>query len=228
MDAAGFDELTSPFAGQLRRLVACLQQLTAEPPCPCQTHNRILLDLLETVPHAATAAEFLLLRSILVEFASRMAAMRRPWPDDVVALAQARPGADLAVLFTNCVRDGMGWHAEPAALGDLRVKRASLLIAERCRDPVLSADQVAFAVGVSTEYLRKLMQTRCGCGFRVARRRARVRLAARELEQSFASIKEISSGLGYSGTSQFDRDFKTECGVTPNEYRRRVLTTRAG
>ena len=81
-------------------------------------------------------------------------------------------------------------------MGDLRAKEASALIAERCCEPGLRAEQIAEAVGVSPEYLRKLLHAGYGCGFRAARRRARVRVAVTELENTFARMKEIATKLG--------------------------------
>jgi AraC-like DNA-binding protein len=226
METVSFDDVPSPFAAELRDFVDFLQVLAADAESRREPHAQVVLNLVKALPRVATAAEFLLLRSILAEFAARAFPAWDGRSDALLALAQAQMGSDLAALFTRCASSVVGPAAEPATIRDLRAKRASALIAERCCDPVLDAKQIAQAVGVSPEYLRKLLHTCYGCGFRVARRRARVQLAAGELENSFASIKEISTRLGYSSTSQLDRDFKMQHGISPGEYRRRVLTTR--
>jgi two-component system response regulator YesN len=49
----------------------------------------------------------------------------------------------------------------------------------------------------------------------------RVEKAKDLLENSFLSVKEVSTEVGVSDAAHFSRSFKAACGVTPAQYRGR-------
>lgn len=51
-------------------------------------------------------------------------------------------------------------------------------------------------------------------------RRLRIANACRLLDQTDSAISDISSAVGYGNLANFNRQFRTETGVTPSEYRR--------
>ena len=51
-------------------------------------------------------------------------------------------------------------------------------------------------------------------------RRLRIANACRLLDQTDSPISEISTAVGYGNLANFNRQFRTETGVTPTEYRR--------
>ena len=69
-DVPGDRLCASPFAAQMLRFAGLLQRHVA-PADHREAHDDIGVDVVQALPCVATAAEFLLLRSILVEFASR-------------------------------------------------------------------------------------------------------------------------------------------------------------
>ncbi len=214
----------SAFGTDLQRFVATLQvEVVRLGRCdePLREPARRILRVL---PASRTLPEFLMLRSVLVEFTARAIVRLGGSPDEVFQLAQAASGDDLGRLFRRSLhavaRNG---NAQLAAISDLRAHRALSLIAARCSEPTLDARSIATAVGVSQQYLIKLLRMHCGCGFRIALRRARIQLVRTRLENGFDSIKEIATQVGYSSTSQLDRDFRIEYRVTPGRYRRQHL-----
>jgi AraC family transcriptional regulator, transcriptional activator of pobA len=80
-------------------------------------------------------------------------------------------------------------------------------------------------MGISLSYLTKLLHNHEGRGFRSLLRQARVKAAEPLLRESLLIIKEIAVRVGYASTSQFDRDFRRELGVTPGGYRRTLPGT---
>jgi len=52
----------------------------------------------------------------------------------------------------------------------------------------------------------------------------RIGKAVELLKNPDLSITEIASSVGYSSVQQFERVFKEEHGVSPNEYRKKLNT----
>jgi AraC-like DNA-binding protein len=186
----------------------------------------IAASLAAVLPHPACAADFLLLRSVLVEFAAG-ALERERQAEKIVPLTRVQPpNGDLEGALMRCLRLR---SPEPCAtresVQDLRAVRAMSLITSKCGEPDLTAASVAVAVGVSPKCLARLLHQRYGVGFRPALTRARLQAARSLLEQPLNSIKEVAAKAGYASTSQFDRDFKRACRVTPGEYRRKCLAS---
>ena len=174
---------------------------------------------LDALPHIRSDAEFLAVRSLLVELAARSlqeAGVARL--DLLLPLIQLEPTGDLGDVFRECVNRAR--RDCPQDVGDLRVSQALALIANRLTDPALSAAAVASTIGVSASYFAKLLRTHCRCGFRALVRHARLDAARTRLERSLDRIKEVAASVGYTSTSQFDRDFRRAFHVTPRAYRR--------
>jgi AraC-like DNA-binding protein len=175
------------------------------------------------LPAAHSPAEFLFLRSLLVTFATR--AFHPIWANRlsrIEPLLRLEPGsAALGRTFIDCMT---AIDASPARRGGsiqkTRAGRAMALISARYWEPTLTMEAVASAVGVSAQYLAKLLRRQYACGFRAAVRKARINAARAQLQSSFSSIKEIAARSGYSSSSQFVRDFRHEYHLTPGDYRR--------
>jgi AraC-like DNA-binding protein len=175
------------------------------------------------LPAAHSPAEFLFLRSLLVTFAARaFQPTRVNRLSRIVPLLRLEPGSTaLGRTFIDCMT---GIDDRPSrsvwSIQKTRASRAMALISARYCEPTLTMEAVASAVGVSAQYLAKLLRGQYACGFRAAVRKARINAARARLQSSFSSIKEIAVHSGYSSTSQFVRDFRHECHVTPGDYRR--------
>ena len=110
---------------------------------------------------------------------------------------------------------------DDAGAASVQARRAMSAIAARCGEPDLKAASIWREIPTSPRGLGKLLHAHAGGGFRMVLRQARVTAAQALLERSGCSIKEIAARVGYSWTSQLDRDFLRERRVTPGEYRAR-------
>jgi AraC-like DNA-binding protein len=221
------DRTDSPFELQCQHFIAISQVLAIAIAERSRSPREAAECLVEVLPAVHSSAEFLLLRSVLVEFSVRALQVTAPGRvGSVVPLLTVQPPAgDLAGTFMKClsVTDGRLASRAAGSIQEVRTRRAVAVISTRCCEPGLSAESVASAVGVSEQYLAKLLRFHHGCGFRTALRRARISIACTRLERSFSSVKEIAAAVGYSSTSQFDRDFRHEWHLTPGAYRRGLL-----
>jgi transcriptional regulator GlxA family with amidase domain len=124
---------------------------------------------------------------------------------------------------------------ESAALGLLRVlingagpdnglghfSAAKAFIAQRFRDPQLSAAQIAAAVGISERQLSRIF---AGEGISVARSILNERLeAARRSftvpETTRQPLGQLAASLGFSTQAHFSRAYKDHFGITPLQDR---------
>ena len=212
------------FAADLQAFVSACQVLSGA----VSGHERSLPDIAQTLrgalPRCDTVADFLLLRSIVVEFAMRAieATERSPFPAIVPLLALPPTGQALGDALVECFAAFDSSAAGRArTMQELRAAHAMSVIAARCSEPDLDAAAVAQEIQVSPRVLGKLLHARTRGGFRSVLRQARVAAAQALLGKSLYSIKEIAGHVGYAWASQMDRDFRRECGLTPQEYRLR-------
>jgi AraC-like DNA-binding protein len=101
-----------------------------------------------------------------------------------------------------------------------RVRGALGVIAERYREPGCSARGIARSLGVSEEYLCRLMKAHTGRTIGSYVHEARLREAARLLVLTPWSIKEIAGTVGYSSAGHLDRHFRRAYRANPVEFRR--------
>ena len=218
------------FEDRFIRFVDALQALAGEIAQGSRSLHEIARSIAARLPAIHSATEFLLLRSVLVEFSARTLATAAPHRlPSILGLTTLRPApaacpcCRLGDALVRCLStaDTSTARTVPASIQTVRSVRAMAVIQSRCCEPTVTAASVASSVGVSREYLAKLLHVHQGCGFRAALRAARLKRASQLLEQSLVSMKEIAARSGYSSTSQFDRDFRRQYAVTPGEYRRR-------
>lgn len=134
-------------------------------------------------------------------------------PDAAVVMV---PGRDVANAVTAVLQ------APPRGANPLhpRVRGALTVIAERFREPGCSARAIARALGVSEEYLCRLMKAHTGRTIGSLVHEARLREAARLLVLTAQSIKEIAGTVGYSSAGHLDRHFRRAYQANPVEFRR--------
>jgi len=222
MDSARADaSRETAFQRDLRQFVGRCQSIVMAVERGERSLDDVARELAAALPASHSRAEFLLLRSVLTEFVARALEIAHPnAPVTVLPIMRVTQLSDLKAKFLRCLSAPMSSRsARFASVQRLRARRAMSLIADRCCEPTVSLDSVAAEVGVSPQYLVKLLRSEYGYGFRAALRRARVQVARPLLEQSLSSIKEIAVKTGYGSTSQFDRDFRRECRTTPGAYR---------
>ncbi len=88
----------------------------------------------------------------------------------------------------------------------------------------VSIDDTARAMGTSVRTLQRLLRRNSGVDFRELANTIRLRVAKELLRGSSASITQVAMELGYSSPANFSRAFRTASGLTPQEYRRTVLS----
>lgn len=101
--------------------------------------------------------------------------------------------------------------------------RASLVLAyidEHHSRSTCRLEQIARTLLVSRSYLSRLVQRETGTTFNRHLQFARMNTAARLLQSSRLSVKEVSSATGYGHVPSFDRQFRKHFRMTPGEFRR--------
>lgn len=126
---------------------------------------------------------------------------------------------ELTVRFSR-YRSFPAWARSTAAtVADRRVRKAMLLIAERCGTP---CDMAAIArdAALSRPHFFELFRASLGVTPGVYRSVVRMERAYRALLESEIPVGDIGKGLGFSSPSHFTRFFRSNHGVAPEAYRR--------
>jgi AraC-like DNA-binding protein len=105
---------------------------------------------------------------------------------------------------------------------DPRVRTVLHYVETRHVNSACRLDDVARNLQVSRSYLSRLVFKETGVTFNRHLQLARMNTAARLLQESELSIKEISSGTGYEHVPSFDRQFRSHFNLTPGDFRRAV------
>jgi two-component system response regulator YesN len=108
---------------------------------------------------------------------------------------------------------------------DWRVKKVIDATTVRYGESHLSLTRLSGEIGVSTHYLGNLFKRDFGLSFHTYLRRLRIQKACELLADPAKLIKQISHQTGYTRVANFDRDFRAECGMTPKQYRVRLVDT---
>ena len=101
------------------------------------------------------------------------------------------------------------------------LKAAMQYLEENLRDPNLSNQQIASAVGISEIYLRKLFDTALETSPRQYIRKLRIESAKQLLLSDGVSVSEAAERCGFGSVYHFCRAFKQLTGCTPTEYKNR-------
>lgn len=103
----------------------------------------------------------------------------------------------------------------------LTLTRVKIFINDNLRDPALSAQQIAYATGLSARYIGKLFEREGSSLMRYVLRRRLERCGA-ELRSPLCStlrISEIAFRWGFNDMSHFSRVFRDFYGCSPKEWR---------
>ena len=102
------------------------------------------------------------------------------------------------------------------------IRHAQELIASRyCEE--LSLQQVADELHLTPGYLSTLMKKYTGMTFVEYVTHVRIQVAKEQLETTDRKVYEIADALGYQDQFYFSRLFKRATGLSPAEYRKRVV-----
>jgi AraC-like DNA-binding protein len=83
-------------------------------------------------------------------------------------------------------------------------------------------EDIAGRLRVSRSYLSRLVLRETGATFNKHLQLARMNTAARLLQSSHLSVKEISTATGYEHVPSFDRQFRRHFRMTPGQFRRGI------
>ncbi|HEY7406492.1 MAG TPA: AraC family transcriptional regulator [Candidatus Angelobacter sp.] len=90
------------------------------------------------------------------------------------------------------------------------------------QDPSKTILELAHLVGLSNSRLGHLFRLQVGTDLNSFVRCARLERAAKLLQETELSIKEIAVSVGYHHTSSFDRGFEKKFGAAPADYRKKT------
>jgi len=114
----------------------------------------------------------------------------------------------------------------PAAVGDLRVRRALLLMEQHLSDPLPIAS-IAARLDLSARQLERLFNTVLGHGPSEMYRTLRLRYARWLLDNTERSVTDIALDAGFSDCAHFSRQFKALHGFNPTDNRAGTRRARA-
>jgi len=191
-------------------LEECRQVLALNEQSDTAKSGALTPGLFETASRLRTRTARVLARVMITRLAERLA----------TAPSAGKPAADRAPLdVTNA--DSLLQSSAPAVI-DPRVRTVLQYVESRHVNSACRLDDVARNLHVSRSYLSRLVFKETGVTFNRHLQLARMNTAARLLQESELSIKEISSGTGYEHVPSFDRQFRSHFNLTPGDFRRAV------
>ncbi len=183
------------------------------------------------ISESRSIRELTIVRSVLEILICRLAlhVRARLTPGEFHALlstlSSAENGRELRLAYEACISaigasdtDAPG---SPVSTTDGRITFGVRYIRDHCADRALSLRQVAAQVNLSPWHFDRLLKRSTGYPYREHLRLARMSIAARLLDRTFLTIKEIAARAGYAKASDLDREFRQTHGTTPTAWRRR-------
>ena len=102
------------------------------------------------------------------------------------------------------------------------VAYARQYIHENYRKPIV-VEELARSAGISTNYFRTIFRERTGITIYEYTTQIRMEKARELLQDEKQKIREIGEMVGYESSAHFGSVFRRRFGMTPNEYRRKIL-----
>ena len=112
-------------------------------------------------------------------------------------------------------------HTPPETQLSPRVAAVLAYIAEAHSRSSCRLSEISARLRVSRSYLSRLVLRESGLSYNKHLQNARMTTAARLLQSTHLSVKDISSATGYEHVPSFDRQFRHHFKMTPGEFRRR-------
>jgi AraC-like DNA-binding protein len=174
--------------------------------------------LLEAAGRLHTRAGRLLGRVVIFRIASRL--NRTVGPADSVPpaylLEDSHPAGRLASSYHS---RGTGDNDDSSGV-DSRVAQVLNYVRACHLQPDCRLADIAQNLRMSRSHLSRLVLKQTGVTFKGHLQLARMNTAARLLQETNLSIKEIASSTGYEHVPSFDRQFRHYFQVTPGRFRR--------
>jgi len=192
------------------RLILSLKEPN-EPDVPPRT-AALTPRLFETASQLKTRTARVLARVMITRLAERLA---------IAPTALRAAKVEQAPFIITSDADSLLQSSAPAVV-DSRVRTVLQYVESRHVNSACRLDDVAKNLRVSRSYLSRLVFKETGVTFNRHLQLARMNTAARLLQESELSIKEISSGTGYEHVPSFDRQFRSHFNRTPGDFRRAI------
>ena len=203
-DATDESQAWLDFLEECRQVLSRSEQHEIEQPASLTT------TLFETASRLRTRTARVLARVMITRLAERLATASSAEKASV-----ERPPLEVTSA------DSLLQSSAPAVV-DSRVRTVLQYVESRHVNSACRLDDVARNLRVSRSYLSRLVFKETGVTFNRHLQLARMNTAARLLQESELSIKEISSGTGYEHVPSFDRQFRSHFNLTPGDFRRAV------
>lgn len=97
------------------------------------------------------------------------------------------------------------------------------VLAQEYASAHISLRILAERVNLSPGHLSRALTQRTGASYATHLTRLRMQRGRSLLEHTPLTVKEIAAAVGYTRTSEFDRNFVRTFGVTPGEFRRQLV-----
>jgi AraC-like DNA-binding protein len=203
-DAADESLAWLDFLEECRRVLALDEQNDQAQPATLTS------ELFETASRLRTRTARVLARVMITRLAERLA----------TAPSAAKASVERAPIELTSADSLL--QSSASAVIDPRVRTVLQYVESRHVNSACRLDDVARNLRVSRSYLSRLVFKETGVTFNRHLQLARMNTAARLLQESELSIKEISSGTGYEHVPSFDRQFRSHFNLTPGDFRRAV------
>ena len=100
-----------------------------------------------------------------------------------------------------------------------------LLFADKNFRTPFQLRDVAATIGYDYSYISKSFKKKVGISFKQYINKLRVIEAKQLLKSTSKSVEEICEGTGFGSLRTFDREFKSQIGLSPSEYRKTLSKT---
>ncbi|MCM3749512.1 helix-turn-helix domain-containing protein [Paenibacillus pasadenensis] len=133
-----------------------------------------------------------------------------------------------ALLLDACERLIRHLEEMPTASKSTLVVSVVEFIRSEFSDQQLSLESTAGKFGMNPSYLGQLLKREMNRTFLQLLSEVRIEQAKRLLADPAIQIQDVATGVGYGNRSTFIRIFKSQIGMTPSEYRNRMLLDKKG
>lgn len=152
---------------------------------------------------------------------------RRLLPDPVMPQEEALFTSDLRLLGLlfkpEKVRSHDNGYRQVESSWDWRIRATLEQLRKQSRSRNLTLKILGSDLRVSARHLGRIFRNTTGLAFHRYLRALRLFKAADLLRTLTFSIKEISSAVGYTSTSNFSREFTEASGLSPMRYREHLI-----
>ena len=130
----------------------------------------------------------------------------------------------IMILFANLLRDDINKVELPQELQKTNKQLASILSYIQGNYKTVTLKNLSKEFHFSIPYLSKLIKTTTGHTFKEMIQTLKLNKAIELLSSTDLKICDISEAIGYENDTHFIRTFKKVYGVSPNQYRQKIIT----